>query len=85
MIPALSTLVTASLVLAPGTVAAFSLSPTVPASAGKPLLESFITYSLELFYLPDFTGNLSTPNTFTDALLSNLAALTGLKPHIRVG
>lgn len=63
----------------------YRLSASPPASAGAPLLDAFVSYSIEFASFPDFAGNKSAPNTFSDALLSNLGHLTGTKPYIRVG
>ncbi|KAJ3485919.1 hypothetical protein NLG97_g6720 [Lecanicillium saksenae] len=47
--------------------------------------QSFISYSIELSSFPDFAGNKSNPNTFTDNLLTNIGDIIGSKPYIRVG
>ncbi|MCJ1282038.1 hypothetical protein MMC26_001361 [Xylographa opegraphella] len=57
----------------------------LPANASAPVLEAFVSFSIELAFFPDFAGNLSTPNIFSDNLLNNLGNLTGTKPYIRVG
>lgn len=57
---------------------------TAPASAGVPL-DAFVSYSIEFSSFPDFAGNKTVPNTFSNNLLNNLGALQGTKPHIRVG
>jgi hypothetical protein len=44
-----------------------------------------MSYSIEFSSFPDFAGNLSHPNTYSDNLLNNLAAYAGSKPLIRVG
>ncbi|KAF2209876.1 glycoside hydrolase family 79 protein [Cercospora zeae-maydis SCOH1-5] len=61
-----------------------SVAESPPSDAGVPL-ESFVTYSIEFSSFPDFAGNRSTPNIFSDNLLNNLGDLQGTKPHIRVG
>ncbi|KAI2602254.1 glycoside hydrolase family 79 protein [Hypoxylon sp. NC1633] len=48
-------------------------------------LDGFISYSIEFSSFPDFAGNISNPNEFSDNLLENLGALAGIKPYIRVG
>ncbi|KAI1105715.1 glycoside hydrolase family 79 protein [Jackrogersella minutella] len=53
-------------------------------NASQPL-DSFINYSIEFSSFPDFAGNTSNPNNFSNNLLDNLGALAGLKPYIRVG
>ena len=55
-----------------------------PRGAGIPF-ESFVSYSIEFSSFPDFAGNLSNPNVFSDNLLNNIGALSGSKPYIRVG
>ena len=52
--------------------------------AGIPL-QPFVSYSIEFSSFPDFAGNLSSPNTFSNNLLNNLGHFTGIKPYIRVG
>ncbi|KAI0149897.1 glycoside hydrolase family 79 protein [Hypoxylon sp. NC0597] len=49
------------------------------------LLDGFISYSIEFSSFPDFAGNKSNPNEFSNNLLENLGALAGVKPYIRVG
>ncbi|KAF3057156.1 hypothetical protein GL218_06266 [Daldinia childiae] len=48
-------------------------------------LDSFISYSIEFSSFPDFAGNKSNPNDFSNNLLDNLSAFSGTKPYIRVG
>jgi hypothetical protein len=55
-----------------------------PADVGVPL-QPFVSYSIEFSSFPDFAGNLSHPNTFSNNLLDNLASYSGIKPLIRVG
>jgi len=61
-----------------------AVSDEVPAVYGIPL-QSFVAFSIEFSSFPDFAGNLSAPNTFSNNLLNNLGNLTGTKPYIRVG
>lgn len=63
---------------------AVSVPSTAPASAGIPL-DAFVSYSIEFSSFPDFAGNKTEPNTFSNNLLNNLGDLQGTKPHIRVG
>lgn len=60
------------------------VSGTAPSNAGIPL-EAFVSFSIEFSSFPDFAGNLSSPNTFSNNLLNNIGNLTGTKPYIRVG
>ncbi|KAI2783739.1 glycoside hydrolase family 79 protein [Daldinia loculata] len=48
-------------------------------------LDGFISYSIEFSSFPDFAGNKSNPNDFSNNLLDNLGAFSGIKPYIRVG
>lgn len=57
-------------------------SPT--ANAGVPL-QPFVSFSIEFSSFPDYAGNLSHPNNFSNTLLDNLAEYTKFKPLIRVG
>jgi hypothetical protein len=68
---------------AQGGVIQVSLNP--PTNTSATILESFISYSIEFSSFPDFAGNLSAPNSFSNNLLTNIAHLTGEKPSIRVG
>ncbi|KAJ5619321.1 hypothetical protein N7510_003305 [Penicillium lagena] len=61
------------------------LSATAPKAAGPAVLSSFVCFSIEFVFFPDFAGNKSQPNHFSNQLLDNLANLQGAKPHIRVG
>ncbi|GAP85335.2 putative glycoside hydrolase family 79 protein [Rosellinia necatrix] len=51
---------------------------------GQPL-DGFVSFSIEFASFPDFAGNASHPNKFSNNLLNNLGYLTGTKPYIRVG
>jgi len=63
----------------------YNVSGTPPPDAGQPFSEAFVSYSIEFSSFPDFAGNRSSPNTFSDTLLTNLGSIMGTKPHIRVG
>lgn len=54
-------------------------------TAGEAVLASFVSYSIEFAFFPDFAGNKSAPNDFSDNLLENLKGFQGSKPDIRVG
>jgi len=58
---------------------------TTPQGASDAIPEAFVSYSIEFSSFPDFAGNKSSPNGFSDTLLENLKAIQGTKPHIRVG
>lgn len=64
--------------------AAIAVKSSPPAIAGVPL-QPFVSYSIEFSSFPDFAGNLSHPNDFSNNLLDNLAKFTGIRPLIRVG
>ncbi|KAI0468511.1 glycoside hydrolase family 79 protein [Xylaria cf. heliscus] len=63
-----------------------SLQPSISAEiiVGQPL-DGFVSFSIEFASFPDFAGNSSHPNKFSNNLLNNLGYLTGTKPYIRVG
>ncbi|KAI0456376.1 glycoside hydrolase family 79 protein [Xylaria acuta] len=63
-----------------------SLHPSIAAEiiVGQPL-DGFVSFSIEFASFPDFAGNASNPNKFSNNLLNNLGYLTGTKPYIRVG
>ncbi|KAK0632798.1 hypothetical protein B0T14DRAFT_419604 [Immersiella caudata] len=52
---------------------------------GNDVLDSFMSYSIEFSSFPDFAGNLSSPNRYSDVLLQNIADIIGSKPYVRVG
>ena len=56
-----------------------------PGDSGGVLPGSFVSYSIEFSSFPDFAGNLSHPNTFSNTLLENLGKIQGARPIIRVG
>ncbi|GAB7349680.1 hypothetical protein MBLNU459_g0351t1 [Dothideomycetes sp. NU459] len=57
---------------------------TPPPDAGIPL-NGFVSFSIEFAYFPDYAGNISDPNTFSNNLLQNIYSITGTKPYVRVG
>lgn len=61
-----------------------SIPSHVPPTAGVPL-ENFVSFSIEFSYFPDFAGNASHPNIFSNNLLDNIAHYSGSKPYVRVG
>ncbi|KAI0397413.1 glycoside hydrolase family 79 protein [Xylariaceae sp. FL0594] len=65
---------------------ASTLNPGVAADilVGEPL-DGFVSFSIEFASFPDFAGNVTSPNLFSNNLLDNLGYLTGTKPYIRVG
>ncbi|PVH84106.1 glycoside hydrolase family 79 protein [Cadophora sp. DSE1049] len=65
--------------------AAVVVPSSPPSNSSPPILEAFISYSIETAFFPDFAGTSTSPNTFSNNLLNNLGNLTGTKPYIRVG
>jgi hypothetical protein len=55
------------------------------AQASGPIGPSFVSFSIEFASFPDYAGNLSHPNIYSDNLLNNIAKYQGSKPVIRVG
>ncbi|KAI3324793.1 glycoside hydrolase family 79 protein [Xylariaceae sp. AK1471] len=64
----------------------WSVNPSIAADiiVGQPL-DGFVSFSIEFASFPDFAGNQSNPNKFSNNLLDNLGYLVGTKPYIRVG
>ncbi|KAL2878674.1 hypothetical protein SGCOL_005897 [Colletotrichum sp. CLE4] len=63
-----------------------TVNVTVPGpKEASPVFDAFVSYSLEFAFFPDFAGNASAPNKFSDNLLANLGNLQGVRPYIRVG
>ncbi|KAF2109009.1 hypothetical protein BDV96DRAFT_586381 [Lophiotrema nucula] len=59
--------------------------PAAPNGSIEPVLSSFVSFSIEFAFFPDFAGDKQIPNTFSDNLLNNLRDFQGSRPHIRVG
>jgi hypothetical protein len=57
----------------------------VPASASLPIDNSYLSLMIDSQFWPDYGGNKSHPNTFTNALVANLAGKKGSPLEIRVG
>ncbi|KAK3355663.1 hypothetical protein B0H65DRAFT_54548 [Neurospora tetraspora] len=51
----------------------------------NPVFDGYVSYSIEFSSFPDFAGNNSRPNTFSENLLDNLGNIIGTKPYIRIG
>ncbi|KAJ5153369.1 Glycoside hydrolase superfamily [Penicillium canariense] len=64
---------------------AITVSKHMPQDAASSILAPFVSFSIEFSSFPDFAGNKSRPNKFSNQLLDNLADLQGVKPYIRVG
>ncbi|KAF5518708.1 Beta-glucuronidase [Colletotrichum aenigma] len=64
---------------------ASGLHPVPGPESASAVFDAFLSYSLEFAFFPDFAGNKSSPNTFSDNLLVNLGNLQGTRPYIRVG
>jgi hypothetical protein len=56
-----------------------------PITASSFLPAAFVSFSIEFASFPDYGGNLSHPNLYSDNLLNNIATYQGDKPYIRVG
>ncbi|KAF6825665.1 glycoside hydrolase family 79 protein, partial [Colletotrichum musicola] len=61
------------------------VNPVPGPESASAVFEAFVSYSLEFVFFPDFAGNESSPNKFSDNLLVNLGNLQGVRPYIRVG
>jgi len=61
------------------------LPATPPTTSSGPIAPAFVSFSIEFASFPDYAGNLSHPNLYSDNLLENIAAYQGVKPIIRVG
>ncbi|WYZ44369.1 hypothetical protein EsH8_VII_000805 [Colletotrichum jinshuiense] len=75
------TLVTAAALALP----ASGLNVVPRSGDASAVFDAFVSYSLEFAFFPDFAGNNSSPNKFSDNLLANLGGLQGVRPHVRVG
>ncbi|KAK4144763.1 uncharacterized protein C8A04DRAFT_36332 [Dichotomopilus funicola] len=76
----------ASLVYSLASPALVKSQATVASSVdSNDVLDGYVSYSIEFSSFPEFAGNDSHPNTFSDTLLDNLGQFLGRKPYIRVG
>ncbi|KAI2638368.1 glycoside hydrolase family 79 protein [Xylaria nigripes] len=74
-----------SLVLLGSLATADILAGLSPHAKPGPSVENFVAFSIEFASFPDFAGNLSHPNKYSNNLLENLGHFAGMKPYIRVG
>ncbi len=56
-----------------------------PSNASQILDRRLASFSFEFAYLPNFGGNLSSPNVLTRELMQRLEERTGVGPDIRPG
>lgn len=56
-----------------------------PSNASQLLDRRLASFSIEMAYLPSFTGNKSNPNTLTAEIMQRLVERTGVGPDIRPG
>lgn len=68
-----------------GSTAPLLVSLTAPSSASAPIPSSFVSYSIEFAFFPEFAGNKTVPNDFSYNLLKNLGKVQGTTPIVRVG
>lgn len=52
-----------------------SVASSAPPGAGVPL-EAFVSFSIEFAFFPDYAGNISSPNTFSNVSLQASPALS---------
>ncbi|KAJ5703660.1 hypothetical protein N7493_011585 [Penicillium malachiteum] len=60
-------------------------STSLPIGASLPVPHDFVSLSFPIHFFADYTGNLSTPNTFSRDIIKLLHNKTGAYPQIRVG
>ncbi|KAJ5108405.1 beta-glucuronidase [Penicillium angulare] len=65
--------------------ASYVVEETPPQDAAPPVLSPFVSFSIEFVYFPDYAGNKTEPNSFSNQLLENLGEIQGVRPHIRIG
>jgi len=66
----------------------FDGTATLPTQVGTDfpsIQEAFVSFGVEFIFFPDFSGNSSSPNTFSNNLLDNIGNISGTKPYLRVG
>ncbi|KAL3488040.1 hypothetical protein BJX62DRAFT_240405 [Aspergillus germanicus] len=62
-----------------------SVSAVPPANISEPIGEAFVSFSVEFSWFPEYAGNKSNPNEFSNNLLANFERFTGHRPYVRVG
>ncbi|KAJ5701834.1 hypothetical protein N7488_009382 [Penicillium malachiteum] len=60
-------------------------SASLPIGASLPVPHDFVSLSFPIHFFADYTGNISTPNTFSRDIIELLHHKTGAYPQIRVG
>ncbi|KAF3384630.1 Beta-glucuronidase [Penicillium rolfsii] len=57
----------------------------LPEKDSEPIPKDLQSFSLEFAFFPDYAGNKSSPNVFSQNLMENFKKITGVYPKIRVG
>lgn len=57
----------------------------LPAKNSEAIPKDLQSFSLEFAFFPDYAGNKSSPNVFSQNLMQNFKDITGVYPKIRVG
>lgn len=57
----------------------------LPPKKSEPISNDLQSFSLEFAFFPDYAGNKSAPNQFSQNLLRNFKEITGVYPKVRVG
>lgn len=57
----------------------------LPLKDSETIPKDLQSFSLEFAFFPDYAGNKSSPNQFSQNLLENFRDITGVYPKVRVG
>ncbi|KAJ5802526.1 uncharacterized protein N7503_004976 [Penicillium pulvis] len=61
------------------------LTIPAPGKHSDPVERDLQSFSIEFAFFPDYAGNRSNPNKFSEHLLENFQRITGVYPRVRVG
>jgi hypothetical protein len=78
-------LATGALYVVGGKCGSHSIAVPTPAKDSEPIPNDLQSFSLEFAFFPDYAGNKSSPNQFSQNLMENFKDITGVYPKIRVG
>ena len=68
-----------------GSCSSDTIAIPLPPKNSEPIYKDLQSFSVEFAFFPDYAGNKSSPNQFSQNLLENFKDITGVYPKVRVG